>query len=150
MKKNHIFAGALAVDIIIADQVTKWLASEHLQNPYRLFPGVSLEYAENTGIAFSLPVPQPILIPLSIVLIAGIILYAARNIKTEMPVTIPILAFIIGGAVGNMIDRIARGYVIDFIRVGWWPSFNLADTFLVIGIFLLILFYGKINRSDSL
>ncbi|MCA9373787.1 signal peptidase II [Candidatus Peregrinibacteria bacterium] len=150
MKKSLLFTLSLAIDIVIADQITKWLASEYLEKPFQLFSGVSFEYAENTGVAFSLPIPYIVLIPFSVLMVGAILFYASKYLKMEHPASIIAVAFITGGAVGNIIDRILRGFVIDFIKVGWWPTFNLADSFLVIGIFLLIAFYGKISRSNHI
>lgn len=147
MKKGYIYIGALSLDVAIIDQAAKWLAATNLLTPWSITPWFSLEYAENTGIAFSFPVPYIVLIPVSIIMIAGILAYGVRSFNISNPLTIAILGFITGGAIGNIIDRIFRGFVIDFIKVGPWPTFNLADAFLCIGIFLLLLFYGKIRRA---
>lgn len=147
MKKNHIIALALTADLIILDQITKWLAAMHLQKPIEITSWFSLQYSENTGIAWSLPVPIDILIPLSILLIL-VIAYAAHiNLDFTHFISGLIVAFVMSGAISNLIDRIFRGFVVDFIAVGWWPVFNLADTFLTVGVFLLALNYGKIKRS---
>ena len=150
MKRPLLFTASVTTDVIIADQITKWLASEHLNQPIQLFSGVSLEYAENTGVAFSLPIPYIVLIPFSIIMVGAILFYGHKHLKMEHPLAMIFVAFVTGGAVGNIIDRVIRGFVIDFIKVGWWPTFNLADTFLVMGIFLLIAFYGKISRSNHI
>lgn len=144
--KSAIFIGALSLDVAIIDQITKWVAVTHLQTPLNITSWLSLGYAENTGIAFSLPIPYIILIPFSFVLIGAILAYGFRSLNIDSPLTIAVLGCITGGAVGNVIDRIFRGFVVDFIKVGWWPTFNLSDVFLSIGIFLLIVFYGKIKR----
>lgn len=146
LKREVALISIWAVVLILADQLTKWLAATRLQTPLQLAPYISLEYAENTGVAFSLPVPAVVLIPLSLLLLGVIIVYGLKHLNLGSPLGIAIMSLIIGGAAGNLIDRISRGYVIDFIKVGWWPSFNLADSFLTIGIFLLLLFYGKIKR----
>jgi signal peptidase II len=57
-----------------------------------------------------------------------------------------IIALLAAGAMGNLIDRIRLGYVIDFISVGSFPVFNFADSFITVAIFLLLLFYDKIKR----
>lgn len=137
---------AITIDTTILDQLTKWLASEHLQTPLELTSWLSLEYAENTGVAFSFPIPYVVLIPFSFIMIAAILVYGFRSLNMEHPLSMAALGLMTGGALGNVIDRIARGFVVDFIKVGWWPTFNLADSFLVMGIFLLIVFYGKIKR----
>lgn len=146
MKKSHLFIGMFALDLAILDQVTKWLAVSYLQTPIQLIPGLSLKYAENAGVAFSLPVPPAVLIPLSFLLLAGIVLYGFRHLDFSHPLSIVVMALILGGAVGNLLDRVFRGFVVDFIALSWWPTFNLADAYLTAGIFLLLVFYGKINR----
>jgi signal peptidase II len=56
---------------------------------------------------------------------------------------------VLGGGLGNLIDRFTRGYVIDFISIWKWPVFNLADVFVTIGVLLIVLFYGKIKAQNQ-
>ena len=77
------------------------------------------------------------------VLVVGVFLYNYDNIqKSDLKVKIG-SALIVGGAVGNLIDRILYKGVIDFIRIGWWPSFNIADSAISIGVILLICYTLK-------
>ncbi|MBU0667931.1 signal peptidase II [Patescibacteria group bacterium] len=136
-----------ALALAIMDQLAKWLAYTQLAAPLRFTSWFSLQYTENTGVAFSLPIPHFIIIPLTITVLAGLIYFGAHHIKIWSPLAIIAIALIIGGALGNLYDRLAHGFVIDFIKVGWWPTFNLADAFLTAGIFLAVAFYGKIKKA---
>ncbi len=123
------------------------MAQSQLIRPLEFTTWFKLQYAENTGIAWSIPIPQAILIPLNILLLAIIPIFALKHLDFRYYKSKIILTLILGGALGNITDRILHGYVIDFISVGTWPIFNLADSFLCIGIFLLFVFYAKIKRS---
>jgi len=93
-------------------------------------------HTTNTGAGFSLLTGMNLLlIWLGIAIIGGLLYYSTRAPeKCLLPI-----ALIIGGAVGNLIDRIAYGNVIDFIDLGFWPVFNIADSSITIGSILLVL-----------
>lgn len=146
---STVLAFAMVTDVIILDQVSKWLIKEYLTAPVPFFAGISLDYHENTGIAWSLPVPPEVIIPVNIALVALLIWLGSHHLNFRYHTAKIAFALTIGGAAGNIIDRLARGYVIDFINLGWWPVFNLADAFLAIGIFLFIANYGKITRVSE-
>ncbi|MCK5641859.1 MAG: signal peptidase II, partial [Gammaproteobacteria bacterium] len=135
MKKSHLIVGLLATCFFIVDQLLKWIAVNYLVKPVELTSWFAFKYEENIGIAWSMPVPQEIIIPLNIILLVLIIIYLPKHVDLRLNKSMLALALIVGGALGNIFDRFAYGYVIDFISVGWWPVFNLADSFLVIGIF---------------
>jgi len=147
MKKNAIIIAVSSLLLTILDQITKWAAFQYLEEPLHLNSWISLEYAENTGVAFSIPVPPIFMIPLTVILLGGIILYSRQHFNYNSPTTWVCFSLIYGGALGNLYDRMSLGYVIDFIKIGWWPVFNLADAFLTAGIFLVLAFYGKIRRT---
>lgn len=147
MKKSHTLVLLLSFSFFVFDYFFKWLAVQYLTTPISIAPGFSFTLAKNTGIAWSLPVPHEILIPLNIFLVVLILYYGFKYLDLRKNISKIALALIIGGALGNIADRIAQGYVIDYIKVGSWPIFNLADIFLSMGVFLLIVFYAKIKRS---
>lgn len=89
---------------------------------------------------------MPLLIILHFALLIAILVFAYRNLNMNKNSSVIITALVTGGALGNLYDRIFRGFVIDFIAFSFWPVFNLADAFLCIGIFLFVAFYGKIKR----
>lgn len=118
--------------ITLLDQVSKQLLKEADST---LIPGlISLSGARNTGAAFSLLSGQTWLLPLlSGVLTAGILAYIIKARPRGLPGMG--LALMLGGAIGNLIDRVLLGYVIDFIRLDFisFPIFNLADIAVVVG-----------------
>lgn len=138
MKKNFSQILILAAFLALLDQISKWLVVKHLP------------YTQNTGIAFGIPIPYYILMALTIILIIFIIYFAQKELDLTAKVSRIGTAFIIGGALGNLIDRLANGYVVDFISVWKWPNFNLADSLITIGVLLLIIFYGKIKKLKKI
>lgn len=97
---------------------------------------VGFERTTNAGIAFGIDIPAwilAILIPLALILI----MHLAWKMRHQK---IPAISFglILGGAFGNIIDRLGDGYVTDFIQIGWWPTFNIADSCITIGVLLLL------------
>ncbi len=109
---------------------------------------LTLKY--NDGIAFSLPVKGYIQIALSFGLLAGLIIYAHRHWKWKHWLPSIGTAFIVGGALGNIYERVLNSTVTDFIQVfSWFPIFNFADTFIFIGVCLLIIFEWNINKNKS-
>lgn len=142
-------AGAGCVLLLLfLDQITKYLAQLHLKgkSPFPVIPDV-LElrylYPENRGIAFGLFQHRvPVFIVLTVVFLAVIFYVWARLPKNGY--YLPFLAVLVlmtAGAAGNFIDRVFRGYVIDFIYISLidFPIFNLADVFVVCGGMLMVI-----------
>lgn len=137
----------IGIFLALLDQITKWWALQSFQTPLAITSFLSLRYEQNYGIAWSIWIPMPLLIILHIALLIAIAVFAYRNLNMNKNSSVIITAIVIGGALGNLYDRIFRGFVIDFIAFSFWPVFNLADAFLCIGIFLFVAFYGKIKRA---
>lgn len=95
-------------------------------------------YSQNPGIAFGLPLVGLPLVILNIILILALTLYALHALDFRATSAKLAIGLVLGGALGNLYDRIALGAVRDFLRIGPWPLFNLADTAIVLGIGLLI------------
>lgn len=137
-----VTAGVTAVAVIAVDQLTKSWALERLKDgPVHLFGPVDLDLAFNSGAAFSLgPGLTPILTAVGVGLVV-VLISMTRSVAT-LPTAIG-LGMLIGGACGNLADRLFRdhdGAVIDFVDVGWWPVFNAADVALVCGAIAVVLF----------
>ena len=95
-------------------------------------------HGTNTGSAFGLFAGfTNLLILASIFGIAAVLYYFYRQGNNAIALRIS-LGLIVGGALGNLFDRVVFGKVVDFISVGWWPSFNIADSAISVGMFLLI------------
>ena len=118
MTKTSLYL--LACGVAALDQLTKFLAQTFFTS------------TTNTGAAFGLFPGHT----LSLSIISALVLAALIFALQKYPY--PELALLIGGTLGNLIDRIFRGYVIDFIAVGWWPSFNLADAASTLAVLFLI------------
>jgi signal peptidase II len=147
MKNKFLKFGIYCLILIALDQLTKYLVQpgtiEVLGNFFRI------EYSQNTGIAFGIPVPYTFLIFGNILLMGLIIWIINKEFDMEQPIGKAALILIISGALGNVIDRITRGFVVDFIAVWRWPNFNLADAYISCGILLMIVFYGRIKRINK-
>jgi signal peptidase II len=115
----------IAIIIILVDQITKFLlTNKHF--------GI-INYTTNTGAAFSLFQGYTLVLTIISILVAIFIFFLAKKEKT----IITPLAFIFGGTIGNLIDRVFLGYVRDFIDLQVWPIFNVADSFNVIGVLII-------------
>ncbi len=139
----------LAFSLTILDLATKWLAQQYLTSPAELWPGFfQLQLSYNPGIAFSIPIPNLAMIIATPFLLAGLWYGMERACNMRHAISKISLSLIVAGGVGNFINRIWTGAVIDFLDFSFWPSFNLADAYLTIGAFLLIVFYGKIKLRN--
>ena len=133
--------GATAAAVVVVDQLTKSLAVHYLKNaPVELVGPVRLALTYNSGAAFSLARGlTPELVVVGVALIAVVVVVGRSASTTGAAVAV---GLILGGAVGNLLDRLVRsngGAVIDFIDLRWWPTFNVADSCIVCGAILLIL-----------
>ena len=122
--------------IIIIDQITKILS---IHKNIVIIPSIlKFNYVENVGGAFGIG-KRYIILLFSILIIIGIIIYLIKNKLTKYN-NIPIL-MILSGSIGNLIDRIFRGYVIDFIEINFFnfPNFNISDICIVVGVVIIII-----------
>ena len=146
--------------IIALDQLTKMIVDRtmRLHASIPIIDGIfSLTYVRNTGAAFGLfsrshqAFRLPFLILVSVVAI-GFILVMLRRLRDEETGMITALAFILGGALGNLIDRLLHGEVIDFLDFYWsnyhWPAFNLADSFITVGVTITLYFLMNAKGDD--
>jgi signal peptidase II len=132
---------AVAIAAIVADQVTK-RAIEHrlaLDETHRVLPFVTITHVRNSGIAFGIfPGRLGIVSLLTAAAVVWMLVHFARSGSRH--VLFPVaLGLLVGGSVSNLADRVRDGHVTDFIHVSHWPTFNLADSFIVTGVALLAL-----------
>jgi signal peptidase II len=135
--------------VVFLDQLTKYLAVKYLM-PIGSYPVIKnffhLTYVENKGAAFGM-LQNKTLFFIIITLIVGAVLIYSMIKLPENSVYNYTLAMILGGAIGNLIDRVRLGYVVDFIDFKFFPAvFNVADSFIVIGAIILgylMIFKGK-------
>jgi signal peptidase II len=130
--------------VVLLDQLTKsWVVATHSDDPLSII-GTTVEFhvARNSGGAFSTFTNATLVLA---VLAIGLTIWLVRTLRrTTDAWTVVALALVLGGALGNLCDRIfrspgvLRGHVVDFVRVGSFPSFNVADSAITIGAILLI------------
>jgi signal peptidase II len=145
--------GATAVVVIVLDQITKWWAVRAMAYHSRAIGPIHLTLSHNKGAAFGLGagfVPIVALAAIGVVVVAIIMGRA-----TSRPVTAVAAGMLLGGALGNLADRLfrspgaLRGAVVDFVDLRFWPVFNLADSAITIGCVLLVLFAGASSRAHD-
>ncbi|WP_050067539.1 signal peptidase II [Rhodococcus sp. RD6.2] len=101
---------------------------------------LQLRLAYNTGVAFSLgnQLPTIVILAATAAITAAIAVFAWRTAPESRPIQTIGLAAIVAGAAANVIDRLLDGKVTDYFHTGWWPTFNLADTYITCGVVLVI------------
>ena len=133
-----LLAGAAAA--VAGDQLTKHVVTSNLaldQSTHVIGP-LSIHRVDNSGIAFGLfTSATAAVIVLTALAVCWMLVYFARR-GARHPVIPAALGLLIGGSVSNLVDRVRLGHVTDFIDFGWWPAFNLADSFIVIGVAILV------------
>ena len=148
---------SVAIPMLILDWVTKWLVQTHISQITEVIPIIpgffNLRHDRNTGAAFGvLAGHRVLLILITIAALAFIFVYYLRFRESRwMQVS---LGFLLGGAIGNFIDRIRLGEVVDFLQFGiaskklFWPTFNIADVSVCIGAGMLIVYLFR-NRNNE-
>jgi signal peptidase II len=140
---KYLLPATLAVAVVAFDQATKatliaWLGPDGSDHRRELLGGLlALEYAENPGGVFgSLRGQGAFLAWVALVIVVGLVIYYRRVARPTMALAAS-LGLLVGGALGNALDRVRLGYVVDFVAVGDWPNFNVADAAITLGVILL-------------
>ncbi len=152
----------LTLAVLVLDHITKWLARTELdpEHAIEVIPGyLRISYVSNTGVAFGLfrdldsPWKPYVLATMAIVAVVVIFVYGIRMPASRLLLQ-SALAVIMGGILGNFVDRILQGYVVDFIEFHirdafYWPTFNVADSAITVGIGLLLIDAVKNTELDE-
>lgn len=131
---------AIALAAVAADQLTKHIVTGHLalDEGIHVVGPFWIHHVQNSGIAFGLfSSATAVVIVLTTIAIVWMLGFFARS-GARHPVLPVALGLVIGGSVSNLVDRVRLGYVTDFVDVRYWPAFNLADSFIVIGVVILL------------
>ena len=149
MRQLHRHAWFLFTVTVVAaiDLVTKVWASRALRSEGKELPGpVDLRLSHNEGFAFGAfeQLPAAATIALTAAVTIGVLVAGLRAALPQLPAS-----FIAGGALGNLIDRIEGGSVVDLLHTGWWPTFNVADVFITLGVGLLLLTARRPSPVDQ-
>jgi signal peptidase II len=151
-----VYAVTAGVTLIwlLLDQATKVIAVETLQGRGIVdtpVPFLEWELIRNTNAAFGIPGFTGMFVLVSIVVVAVVARALPRTDRLSLAFA---YGLVTGGAMGNLVDRLFRvpgfpdGGVVDFIRIGWWPKFNLADMGIVVGAFLIVLLMFLVDRDE--
>ncbi|ORM37556.1 signal peptidase II [Williamsia sp. 1135] len=130
-------AAALAAVALVLDPIARSTLSDGRTIDLGL---LQLNLAYNTGVAFSLgnQLPTALILALTSLVTLGLAIYAWRTAPQQRTLQTISFAAIIAGATANVIDRLLDGKVTDYFHTGWWPTFNLADTYITCGAVILI------------
>lgn len=151
-RRQWLGLSVIALACVIADQVTKELVrssmaygeSDHVVGP------ISLHHGRNSGIAFALLPDQanPVTIITAVAVVCMLVYFARAGARhAYFPV---VFGLLLGGSLSNLADRIRQGYVTDFIAPLHWPTFNLADTFITVGVIGLLAILFTLERRRGL
>jgi signal peptidase II len=137
----------VAAVVVPLDQLTKVWVATHVSplDPIQVIPGFfAITHARNPGMVLGLFQDVPVLVFIGFTLLAlGLLVHFYRQLPPDDVLSATALGLVLAGALGNLIDRVLRGEVVDFLqfdlRVFVWPDFNLADSAIVVGVILLML-----------
>jgi signal peptidase II len=138
-RRAALRAALVFVIVVAVDQITKHTLGTWIQpgQVRHVIPGLTLVYERNTGVAFSFLAGTGALVyavtAVALIGLIGFMLLRPNRRLLWLPT-----GMLVGGAVGNLIDRIARGSVIDFIKLPHWPAFNFADMSITFGVIILV------------
>ena len=149
-----MFFSVVTIILVVLDQLSKYITLEYLKpiGKYEVIKGIfDLTYVENRGAAFGILQNQRwVFIALTVLITIAIIVYKFKS-KPQSKLLNTSLCLIVSGAVGNLIDRVFRGYVVDMLEVTFisYPVFNVADCFVVIGAVLLSVYIMFVYKEPE-
>ncbi len=141
--KRALLAGLVAFLVILADQLsTSWALSRLSKGTMHIVGPLSFSLVMNTGFSFGIARgSSPIIAIVALLFVVGLVWMALR---TKSMLLVAAYGMIIGGALGNLADRVFRsdhGAVVDFIHLRYWPTFNIADACIDIGVLLVVILW---------
>ena len=143
MRAAVVFAVVVGLDQLTKHTIGTWIRPGQVRH---VIPGLKLVYERNTGVAFSFLAGTGALV----YVVTGVALVALVSFMLVRPgrglLWLP-TGMLVGGAVGNLIDRVARGSVIDFIKLPHWPAFNVADISITFGVVILVFVIERGSRD---
>ena len=146
--RRSLVVALVAAATAAVDWTTKALASATLDTrSIEIGPVLTLRLSHNPGIAFGLGDRLPGALVIAVTATATVVL-AVVAFRGFFPSRVG-AGLLLGGAVGNLVDRVHGGTVVDFLDLGWWPSFNLADVALSVGCALMLLLSLRSSHADE-
>ena len=138
-RRTALLTAAVAVAVIVADQVTKAIVRANISRVEEidLVLGIKLIHTRNTGVAFSLfSGGGPVIVIIAVIARGALLAFFFTHLHRPL-VWLPTGLFL-GGAAGNLIDRVRLGAVTDFVKIPHWPAFNVADICITFGVLTLV------------
>ena len=152
--RRYALVGGVAAAVVVADQLSKWRAVDRLsRGPITVVGSVRLALTRNSGGAFGLGSGVVPVVVLAFIALVVVLFVVGRSV--DRAATAVALGLVLGGAVGNLADRLfrspgfGRGSVVDFVDLRWWPVFNVADAAITCGCVLLVLFSFRSRGARS-
>jgi signal peptidase II len=142
---------AVALAAVLADQVTKYLVTSNLalDESTKVVGPLSIHHVQNSGIAFGFfPDSTAAVVAVTSAAVVWMVVFFARS-GSRHPVFPAALGLLLGGSASNLADRIRLGHVTDFVDLKYWPAFNLADTFIVVGVAILLFAVVGADRAPE-
>ena len=141
-------AALVLAGVLVADQLVKALVTASLQRgeEREILAGIKLVNTRNTGVAFGQLQDGGALVAIVIAAAVGVLLvYFARHSQQRL-MWLP-TGLLLGGALGNIVDRIREGAVVDFLKLPHWPAFNVADAAITVGVVILLVVMERGDRA---
>jgi signal peptidase II len=144
--QSYSRAALLLAGVVAADQVAKRLVQSNIAvgDSNGVFPGIDFVHVKNKGVAFGAFSGKPVVMVIVLLALAGLVVWFALHTRRRF-VWIP-TGLLLGGALGNIIDRLRDGAVTDFIKLPLWPAFNIADMAITFGVLTLL---WVLERGDA-
>lgn len=140
----------ISICVIIIDQITKFLIDYFVRNSIKIIPRIlEIEIVQNTGMAFGINSGNVKNIFITVIVIILVINFIKKQFELIDEKTMLSLSFIVGGGISNLVDRIFRGGVFDYIKISTFPIFNIADIVIVAGWILLIINIVRFSGTEN-
>lgn len=144
VKRSWVFVWGVGIVLAFTlDQWTKWWFAKQPLGAIRLIPGLSLDFTKNFGLAFGLSLNRWVIVALSVVLLVFLFWFGVTEWRNQHQLAAGASLLMCAGAMGNLVDRLRFGYVVDWINVEYWSVFNLADVWISLGAVLILIQYWK-------
>ena len=143
-RRTVLRTALVAVAVIFADQLTKAIVRAEISrfDQVELILGIKFVHTRNTGVAFSMfSGGGPIVVIVACIALAALLIFFITHMQTRL-IWLPV-GMLLGGAAGNLIDRVRIGAVTDFVKIPHWPAFNVADIAVTFGVLILIFVLEK-------
>jgi signal peptidase II len=143
-------AGLVLAAVVALDQLSKRVVDDSVApgDSTSVFPGVKIVHVSNKGVAFgAFAGGHTVVLVVIAVAVAALLIYFVRHARRPL-VWLP-TGLLVGGAIGNIFDRIRDGAVTDFIKLPWWPAFNIADIAITLGVLTLLYVFERAGSEPQ-